>query len=362
MKPRPPKRTETPFQRDGLPHMNARDRIKDHEEAVKRRKEIRDSKLGRQDDSSRARFGIQKDRARFGIQKDALMHEGSVDLPPSLRLSTDGPNRNPPQKPKVENPLVDEFDRNTRAEPSETLPTEFSSPPLLEGLLSSVHDVLGPVVVPTPIQALSLKHLFSSARQSAEWRQYLLAAETGSGKSLAYMLPMLNDLKTSELAGNAPEHDAPNRRRTAYNPRAIVLAPTHELSRQLSATAKSLLHNIKMRVVCASQANNTVPARITTAKLSAQFLDESIQSNIPVKTGHKPVDVLVGTPSKVLEMVRGHGWNWDKAKEDYDEEGRRLRRKFIVGEPEISLHRVEWVIVDEADVLFGELLSNLFGR
>ena len=294
-------------------------------------------------------------RDRFGIQRD-VMNRPPPELPPALRLTTDGPNRNnPPPKPKVENPLVNEFDRSATAETSDSLPSEFTSPPLMEGLLSSVHDVLGAIAQPSPIQALSLKHLFKPTSETSKWRQYLLAAETGSGKSLAYMLPMLNDLKTSELAGTAPPHDPENGKKTMYNPRAIVLAPTHELSRQLSATAKSLLHNIKMRVVCASQANNTHAARVTTSKLSAKFFDDVPQAANHAKSGQpKPVDVLVGTPSKVLEMVKGHGWNWDKAKanEDFDEEGRR-RRKFVVGEPEVSLHRVEWVIVDEADVLFG---------
>ncbi len=34
-----------------------------------------------------------------------------------------------------------------------------------------------------------------------------------------------------------------------------MLAPTHELSRQLSSFAKSLVHTVKLRVMCASQAN-----------------------------------------------------------------------------------------------------------
>jgi ATP-dependent RNA helicase MRH4 len=58
--------------------------------------------------------------------------------------------------------------------------------------------------------------------------------------------------------------------------------------------------------------------------------------------GHS-VDVLVGTPSRMLEMARGTGWNKVLAESD------GARRK----KPEVSLSDVEWVIVDEADVLFG---------
>jgi ATP-dependent RNA helicase MRH4, mitochondrial len=336
-----------PFERDSVPHKDARDKTKDSKVIRQRRP---DSSVRQPD-----RKSAYAPRDRFGVRKgkDATSPPSPMQLPPALRLSVDGPNRNtPPKPPKVENPLINEFDMNTKAESNHALPSEFTSPPLMEGLLSSVEDALGAIAKPTPIQALSLRHLFSPPREPAKWRQYLLAAETGSGKSLAYMLPMLNDLKTSELAGTAPENSTENGKQTMYNPRAIVLAPTHELSRQLSATAKSLLHNIKLRVICASRANNSHPARVTTSKLSTQFSDEPTESG-PIRGGFKPVDVLVGTPTKLLDMVRGHGWNWDKAVEDYDELGQRLRRKFVVGEPEVGLHRVEWVIVDEADVLFG---------
>ena len=59
----------------------------------------------------------------------------------------------------------------------------------------------------------------------------------------------------------------------AYNPRALILAPTHELSRQLSGFAKSLLHNVKLRVMCASKANvkSTKERDETASKMAAQF-------------------------------------------------------------------------------------------
>lgn len=260
--------------------------------------------------------------------------------------------------------MVDEFDRSTQTEAASALPTEFTSPPLIEGLLTSVVDSLGPDARPTPIQALSLKHLFAPPKDGSQWRQYLLASETGSGKSLAYMLPVLQDLKTSELSGEVSEVAPQKGKARNLNPRAIILAPTHELSRQLSKTAKSLLHNVKLRVLCASQANHGV-SQASAAKLAARVADEAAQGEGAVASKSREIDVLVGTPSKVLEMVRGHGWNWDLAKSpdeiaDYDDDGRKIRsRKFVVGDPEVGLHRVEWVVVDEADVLFGASLLVL---
>jgi ATP-dependent RNA helicase MRH4 len=65
------------------------------------------------------------------------------------------------------------------------------------------------------------------------------------------------------------------------------------------------------------------------------------------ETAHA-LDVLVATPRKLLSIARGNGW--DK-KFTEDEEARR--KKWVVGRPEVTLSDVEWVIVDEADVLFG---------
>ena len=81
---------------------------------------------------------------------------------------------------KAVNPLAEEFDLSaSKAHGSELLPTSFPSPPLLDGLRDSVYRVLGQSASPTPIQALSLKHLHSD---TLGWREYLLASETGSGK------------------------------------------------------------------------------------------------------------------------------------------------------------------------------------
>ena len=55
--------------------------------------------------------------------------------------------------------IENEFDSTTPAEPTNQLPRTFSSP-LIDGLLQSSKNLLGPKAYPTPIQALSLKHLF----------------------------------------------------------------------------------------------------------------------------------------------------------------------------------------------------------
>lgn len=259
-----------------------------------------------------------------------------------------------PSRTQVQNPLSDEFDLSSRAASTQELATEFTSPPLMEGLLTSVVDVLGPHARPTPIQALSLKHLCTKTGDSGEYVQCLLASETGSGKSMAYLLPMLQDLKLSELQPDAAPAP-PSQLQLA--PRALVLSPTHELSRQLSGFAKALLHGIKLRVLCASQANlpSTPSRNVTASKMSKEldFDDLLTQEGAQRKTS-RPVDVMVGTPAKILELVKGRGWDREQPNiEDTWDKDAPKPRKFTIGKPEMGLDRVEWIVVDEADVLFG---------
>ncbi|KAF4609911.1 hypothetical protein D9613_010248 [Agrocybe pediades] len=321
-------------------------------------------------------------------------------------------------------------------------PKTFDDAPLLDGFKKALRDMFGGGVgtgraraTPTPIQALSLRWVLDWARgkgakeeedgeavvpatqesqqqQQQKWRQYLLAAETGSGKSIAYLLPVLQSLKLSETefwrrqssANTAGKEKA---QRFEHNPRALILAPTHELARQLAGFAKDLVHypDTKLRVMCASRANTST----STTSGQATSWEEEIASKgmegmgkvvfdnedafkdegkaphqqvdgagaAVVRRGN-PVDVLVGTPVKILEMVYGRGWDrletpppsstpaneLEDPELDLDPETDEPTKKLRRGRdkiphfgkwkhrPELGLANVEWVVVDEADVLF----------
>jgi superfamily II DNA/RNA helicase len=77
--------------------------------------------------------------------------------------------------------------------------------------------------VATPIQAAALPVILQG-------RDLLALAPTGSGKTAAFVLPLLQ-----RLAGDAPGLAARPRPL-----RALVLAPTHELARQIGAVAQAL--------------------------------------------------------------------------------------------------------------------------
>jgi ATP-dependent RNA helicase MRH4 len=239
-------------------------------------------------------------------------------------------------------------------------PGRFNSPPLRPGFVSALKDMLGPDPRPTPIQSLSMKWLLDE-NPAFEWNQFLLASETGSGKSIAYLLPLLQNIKHLE------QSDAPRKPSTRpLNPRGIVLAPTHELSRQLAGFAKQLSHDEKLRVLCASRANtsNGKARDVSASEMAAQM--ESIMSGgngeVSISKDSHPVDVLVGTPMKVMEMLRGRGWDRREMEEGEQVDPKSLRRgrDKMPGparwrsKPELGLANVEWVVVDEADVLLGE--------
>ncbi|KAG5653145.1 hypothetical protein H0H81_002137 [Sphagnurus paluster] len=284
-------------------------------------------------------------------------------------------------RPRFRNdiPVVTEFSESnttTTKQGSSELAAQFTSPPLMPGILSCLTDILGPHATPTPIQSLSLKWLLNDSAQvnpEAGWKQFLLASETGSGKSIAYLLPVLQNLKQAELdtaaSPRSPLTTSSGPKR-ALNPRALILAPTHELSRQLAGFAKSLLHEVKLRVLCASRANmkSTKERDSTARQMVAQFdasLGNTGEFELKERSGF-PVDVVVGTPMKLLEMVKGRGWDRKEiSKEEEAEESeldnfgkpRRGRDKMVGfgkwrSQPEMGLANVEWVVVDEADVLF----------
>ncbi|KAG6915195.1 hypothetical protein DXG01_012791 [Tephrocybe rancida] len=306
--------------------------------------------------------------------------QNHLDQARTQKQGYDTPRRDTQSSAKSSNsvPIISELsDASTTTRPDTTeLATTFTSPPLMPGILSCLTDIIGPGASPTPIQALSLKWLLNDAGQAnaqSGWKQFLLASETGSGKSIAYLLPVLQNLKLSEMSAAASPpsmsaQETPAGPKRPLNPRALILAPTHELSRQLSGFAKSLLHEVKLRVLCASRANmrSTKEHDATARQMVSQIKsnDASGEFQMKERSGF-PVDVVVGTPMKLLEMIRGRGWDRkefdaEEVPENPDELGPKPRRgrDKIVGfgkwrsKPEIGLANVEWVVVDEADVLF----------
>jgi ATP-dependent RNA helicase RhlE len=135
---------------------------------------------------------------------------------------------------------------------------------------------------PTPIQEQCIPHLL-------EGRDLLGSAQTGTGKTAAFCLPLLQRL------------DASPRRAKRGTPRALILAPTRELAAQIADSLYNYGRNMRV---------------------SHTVVFGGVSQHTQVKALNRGVDVLVATPGRLLDLMQqGH----------------------------IHLHEVEVFILDEVD-------------
>lgn len=102
-------------------------------------------------------------------------------------------------------------------------------------LLPSIQATLGEkgLVRPTEIQARTLPILLDG-------RSVVGVSETGSGKTLSYVLPVLQLLKSLENMGDPVKAEG--------TPRAAVIVPSRELGDQISRVFKPFTHTTRLRV------------------------------------------------------------------------------------------------------------------
>ena len=152
------------------------------------------------------------------------------------------------------------------------------------GVPTSLVDVLAArgIDTPTPIQAATLP-------DSLAGRDVLGRGRTGSGKTYAFLLPLVARLTAS------PKRPAPRL------PRALILAPTRELAAQIEEALRPL-----------EEATG----------LSSVTIFGGVGQNPQVRALTRGVDVLVATPGRLLDLA---------------------------GQGHVSLSAVEITIIDEAD-------------
>ena len=145
---------------------------------------------------------------------------------------------------------------------------------------------------PTPVQAAAIPAVLAG-------KDVVASAQTGTGKTAAFMLPTLQRIAVEKPRGvekpNAEKPSAsakPNAaagrgakrgddKRNAY-PRALIITPTRELAAQIDAVAKS---------VCASTGQQAV---IVTGGARYKHQITALQ---------KGCDVLVATPGRLIDLL-----------------------------------------------------------
>ena len=159
----------------------------------------------------------------------------------------------------VEAPLAQsEADILPEQEPEHPGASTFDAYPLREPVARAIRD-LG-YHTPTPIQAAVLPHLLAGADVVGQ-------AQTGSGKTAAFGIPLVNGLRHTER----PEQVG-----------AIVLVPTRELCRQVTGELEKLARHTDLRVL----------ALYGGTRMRGQFAALG-----------KGVDIVVGTPGRVLDHL-----------------------------------------------------------
>lgn len=154
----------------------------------------------------------------------------------------------------------------------------------------------------TPIQAQTIPHVLAG-------KDVVGCAQTGTGKTAAFALPVLHQLSlprganipaeqqaapgTSEAHPvNAPRQHSKKRRprSTPRNsgrlPRALVIAPTRELAQQIADSFKTYGRNMN---------------------LSGTVIYGGVGQSPQTKALHEGVDIVVATPGRLLDLInQGH--------------------------------------------------------
>ena len=228
-------------------------------------------------------------------------------------------------------PFSQPFTPTTYPTPLSSLPASSAQPRLFDlfalqrPLIETLKTRHGDDATTTYIQSLSLSHFLSSDHPSS---RVILGAETGSGKTLAYLLPVMSHLKQTEIESSTSYDPTLTTRSGKLLPRAIVLSPTHELTRQSTAMAKGLIHGIK---------------------LSVRGMSSTKDGGVGQLRGN--VDMLFGTGSMMRRML---GLKRPDEETKAYEDGEASDKHDWVG-----MDRVDWVVIDEADVLLGQCVPVL---
>ena len=158
---------------------------------------------------------------------------------------------------------------------------------------------------PSRIQALAWPVLLKGESS-------IVADQTGSGKTLSYMLPLLQRMMNfkEQAKSNSKEYGAP---------KVLILAPTAELADQIKLVCDKVTSDLK----------TSVSTRVITATGSHST---NIRDQIRM-LGQSPVDILISTPGRVATILRTKSST-------------------------LNLSNLQAIVLDEVDVL---LIDDTFG-
>ncbi|KAH3681479.1 hypothetical protein WICPIJ_007558 [Wickerhamomyces pijperi] len=157
---------------------------------------------------------------------------------------------------------------------------------------------------PTPVQTVAI-HTMTKNLTDPVLKTYTIAAETGSGKTWAYISPMLDYLKQQETLIGEENWE---RIKGKSMIRAVVMVPTLELVQQVYDNVKGVHSELGLNLF-----------KWDTDTEYSQFIDAF----------RNRIDILITTPGKINSI-------------------RNIR---MISRPEHVLANVKFLVIDEADTL-----------
>ncbi len=137
---------------------------------------------------------------------------------------------------------------------------QFADLGLADPLLRAIADV--GYSAPTPIQAQAIPQVLAG-------KDLLAAAQTGTGKTAGFTLPILNLLLSQPAAVRKPGR-----------PRCLILTPTRELTAQVEESVKTYGRH---------------------TRIQSLVMFGGVNINPQITALRKPVDILVATPGRLLD-------------------------------------------------------------
>lgn len=177
--------------------------------------------------------------------------------------------------------IVEETNENLPAEEEATV--RFADLGLSDAVMQAVVDM--GYETPTPVQAASIPEVLAG-------RDILAAAQTGTGKTAAFLLPTMS--KLGHVVPPAKKGDRGHRRRNAARgrgPLMLVITPTRELAQQIDE-------------VCTTVAKRTGHTAVTVVGgLSYGPQKQALA---------RGCDILVATPGRLVDLIEQGAANLDE--------------------------------------------------
>ena len=238
-------------------------------------------------------------------ERPSKLPRRDTNRPPAASLSVAQVNPKPRQPTQIISSL---FTSNPKVEQNLTasapkVPNKPSNAPLtdsstftglgLNPLIATHLETKMNISKPTSIQRASLLALLSSGDPSSR-RDAFIQSQTGSGKTLSYLLPILHDLLP--LSANSYID-------RSIGTLAIIIAPTRELAKQISDVLDVLL-KLRLRSLDAApddEENNDT--RLTRWLVSGLLTGGATRGHEKARL-RKGIPILVATPGRLLDHLQ----------------------------------------------------------